>query len=389
MSTIQAPSDATEAQKNALQCRRTKLLRLAMLGFAAAGLTYAGWTLFFAGDFVTTENAYTAAESAQITPLIAGPVREVRVSDTQFVRAGDVLVLLDDTDAQLNVARAQSEVAHTERQVRELLGNDVNYAGQINLRSAQITAARSDLSRFNAAYEKALIDERRRHNLAAVGAISQEELTNAQTRLREAKAALDQAKASIRVAEAAYEAAKGARQANMALVEDGSLSSNPAVLMARAKLNQAKVNLERTVLRAPFDGVIAQRVVEIGQQVQLGARLMTVVPLDKIYVYANFKEGQLKRVHPGQSVELTADIYGDSVVYKGVVVGFAGGSGSAFSAIPAQNATGNWIKVVQRLPVRISLDRDQIMQHPLRVGLSMQVSVDVSGKDEPNSVAKR
>ncbi|KAB0482011.1 putative multidrug resistance protein EmrK [compost metagenome] len=386
MSTIQAPTDAT---KNTLQYRRKKLFRFAILGFGLVACAYAGWKFFFAGNFVTTENAYTAAESAQITPLIAGPVKEVRVSDTQFVKAGDVLVVLDDTDAQLNVAQALSEVARTERHVRELLGNDVNYAGQIDLRSAQIAAARSDLSRFTASYDKALVDERRRHNLAAVGAISQEELTNAQTRLREAQAALGQAKASIRVAEAAYEAAKGARQANLALVEDGSLNSNPAVLTARAKLGQAKVNLERTVLRAPFDGVIAQRVVEIGQQVQLGARLMTVVPIDKIYVDANFKEGQLQRVHPGQSVELTADIYGDNVIYKGVVVGFAGGSGSAFSAIPAQNATGNWIKVVQRLPVRISLDREQIMQHPLRVGLSMQVSVDVSDKSDQNAVVKR
>jgi membrane fusion protein (multidrug efflux system) len=386
MSTIQAPTDAT---KNTLQYRRKKLFRFAIFGFGLVACAYAGWKFFFAGNFVTTENAYTAAESAQITPLIAGPVKEVRVSDTQFVKAGDVLVVLDDTDAQLNVAQALSEVARTERHVRELLGNDVNYAGQIDLRSAQIAAARSDLSRFTASYDKALVDERRRHNLAAVGAISQEELTNAQTRLREAQAALGQAKASIRVAEAAYEAAKGARQANLALVEDGSLNSNPAVLTARAKLGQAKVNLERTVLRAPFDGVIAQRVVEIGQQVQLGARLMTVVPIDKIYVDANFKEGQLQRVHPGQSVELTADIYGDNVIYKGVVVGFAGGSGSAFSAIPAQNATGNWIKVVQRLPVRISLDREQIMQHPLRVGLSMQVSVDVSDKSDQNAVVKR
>lgn len=389
MSTIDAPSDPTEARKNAFQGRRKKLLRTAISVFAVGALAYAGWMFFFAGDVVTTENAYTAAESAQITPQIAGPVKEVRVSDTQFVKTGDVLVVLDDTDAQLSVKQAQSEVARTERQVRELLGNDVNYAGQINLRNAQISAARSDLSRFTASYEKALIDERRRHNLAAAGAISQEELTNAQTRLREAKAALDQAKASIRVAEAAYEAAKGARQANLALVEDGSLGSNPAVMMARAKLRQARVNLERTVLRAPFNGVIAERSVEIGQQVQLGARLMSVVPLDKIYVNANFKEGQLKRVQPGQPVELTADIYGDSVVYKGTVVGFAGGSGSAFSAIPAQNATGNWIKVVQRLPVRISLNRDEIIQHPLRVGLSMQVSIDVSGDRVPNVLVKQ
>ncbi|WP_434508532.1 HlyD family efflux transporter periplasmic adaptor subunit [Pseudomonas aeruginosa] len=168
-----------------------------------------------------------------------------------------------------------------------------------------------------------------------------------------------------------------------------TVDDNPAVLAAKARLDQARVNLERTVLRAPFDGVIAQRSVEIGQQVQTGVRLMTVVPIDRIYVDANFKEGQLQKVRPGQHVELTSDLYGSDVVYTGRVEGFAGGSGSAFAAIPAQNATGNWIKVVQRLPVRIWIDPEQLKQHPLRVGLSMEATVDLRDHGESQPVATR
>ncbi|MCS7815648.1 HlyD family efflux transporter periplasmic adaptor subunit, partial [Pseudomonas aeruginosa] len=334
-------------------------------------------------------NAYTAAEVAQITPLVAGPVKEVKVSDTQAVKAGDVLVILDDTDAKIAVAQAEADLARTQRQVRQLLGNDESLAGQVALRAAEIATARSDLTRVTAAYEKAVIDERRRQNLVEEGAVSKEELTNAQTQLREARAALEQAQAGVRAAEAAKEAASGARTANSALIVDSTVDDNPAVLAAKARLDQARVNLERTVLRAPFDGVIAQRSVEIGQQVQTGVRLMTVVPIDRIYVDANFKEGQLQKVRPGQHVELTSDLYGSDVVYTGRVEGFAGGSGSAFAAIPAQNATGNWIKVVQRLPVRIWIDPEQLKQHPLRVGLSMEATVDLRDHGESQPVATR
>ncbi|HEJ9885439.1 TPA: HlyD family efflux transporter periplasmic adaptor subunit, partial [Pseudomonas aeruginosa] len=359
------------------------------VGLVAIGVLYGAWALLFAGKSVTTDNAYTAAEVAQITPLVAGPVKEVKVSDTQAVKAGDVLVILDDTDAKIAVAQAEADLARTQRQVRQLLGNDESLAGQVALRAAEIATARSDLTRVTAAYEKAVIDERRRQNLVEEGAVSKEELTNAQTQLREARAALEQAQAGVRAAEAAKEAASGARTANSALIVDSTVDDNPAVLAAKARLDQARVNLERTVLRAPFDGVIAQRSVEIGQQVQTGVRLMTVVPIDRIYVDANFKEGQLQKVRPGQHVELTSDLYGSDVVYTGRVEGFAGGSGSAFAAIPAQNATGNWIKVVQRLPVRIWIDPEQLKQHPLRVGLSMEATVDLRDHGESQPVATR
>ncbi|CAL5243599.1 MULTISPECIES: HlyD family efflux transporter periplasmic adaptor subunit [Pseudomonas] len=384
------PQDSsTTPEASQKRAKRKRLVLIATVGLVAIGVLYGAWALLFAGKSVTTDNAYTAAEVAQITPLVAGPVKEVKVSDTQAVKAGDVLVILDDTDAKIAVAQAEADLARTQRQVRQLLGNDESLAGQVALRAAEIATARSDLTRVTAAYEKAVIDERRRQNLVEEGAVSKEELTNAQTQLREARAALEQAQAQVRAAEAAKEAASGARTANSALIVDSTVDDNPAVLAAKARLDQARVNLERTVLRAPFDGVIAQRSVEIGQQVQTGVRLMTVVPIDRIYVDANFKEGQLQKVRPGQHVELTSDLYGSDVVYTGRVEGFAGGSGSAFAAIPAQNATGNWIKVVQRLPVRIWIDPEQLKQHPLRVGLSMEATVDLRDHGESQPVATR
>jgi membrane fusion protein (multidrug efflux system) len=383
----QQSSAAPDASQQ--RAKRKRLVLIVTVGLVTIGLCYGVWELLFAGKSVTTENAYTAAEVAQITPLVAGPVKEVKVSDTQAVRTGEVLVVLDDTDARIAVAQAEADLARTKRQVGQLLGNDESLAGQVALRVAEIATAHSDLARATAAYEKAAIDERRRQNLVEEGAVSKEELTNAQTQLREARASMEQAQARIRAADAARNSASGARTANSALIADSTIEDNPAVLVAKARLDQARVNLERTVLRAPFDGIVAQRSVEIGQQVQSGVRLMTVVPIDRIYVDANFKEGQLQKVRPGQHAELTSDLYGSDVVYTGRVVGFAGGSGSAFSAIPAQNATGNWIKVVQRLPVRIQIDREQLKQHPLRVGLSMEATVDLRDRDESQPITAR
>ena len=207
--------------------------------------------------------------------------------------------------------------------------------------------------------------------------MSQQDMTDAETRLREAEATYREAEARVNVSKAANVAAGGARQANAALIADSTVDSHPDVRAAAARLEQARVNNSRTVLRAPVDGVVTQRAVDVGQQVQAGMRLMSVVPVTQIHVDANFKEGQLREVRPGQSVHLTSDLYGDDVVYDGQVQGIAGGSGSAFSAIPAQNATGNWIKVVQRVPVRIRLDPEQLARHPLRVGLSMKATVDL------------
>ena len=357
--------------------RKRMLLGLAgVLAFSAVG--YGVYLLVFAGRSVSTDNAYTNVEVAEITPQISGPVKQVNVVDTTAVHAGDVLVVLDDTDARIAVAHAEADLARAKRQVRQVMANDVNLGGQEDLRTAEIRAADADLARTTAVFDKATIDDKRRQNLVDGGAVSQQELTDAKAQLREAAAAVQQAQARVTVAHAAHSAASGARQANNALIVDTTVDTNPEVLAAAARLEQAKVDLSRTIIRAPADGIVTERAVDVGQQVQPGKRLMSVVPIDRIYVDANFKEGQLRNVRPGQAVSVTSDLYGDDVVYTGYVEGFAGGTGSAFSAIPAQNATGNWIKVVQRLPVRIRLDPKQLSQHALRVGLSMNVTVDLT-----------
>ncbi|EGU01150.1 HlyD family efflux transporter periplasmic adaptor subunit, partial [Acinetobacter baumannii] len=216
--------------------------------------------------------------------------------------------------------------------------------------------------------------------LAASGAVSKEELTKAQSAVETAKAGLELAKAGLAQATSSRKAAESTLAANEALIQGVSETSTPDVQVAQAHVEQAQLDLERTVIRAPVDGVITRRNIQVGQRVAPGTSMMMIVPLNDLYVDANFKESQLKKVRPGQPVTLTSDLYGDDVEYHGKVVGFSGGTGSAFALIPAQNATGNWIKVVQRLPVRIALDPKELAEHPLRVGLSMEAKVDLSAK---------
>lgn len=226
--------------------------------------------------------------------------------------------------------------------------------------------------------DRARLDLQRREALVASGSVSEEELTAARNAHSTALANYQAADAARAQAAANRTSAIGSRDANRALIETRAGADNPEVLAARAARDQARVDLERTVLRAPVDGIVSRRQVQVGQRVQAGAMLMIIVPIQAAYVDANFKEGQLKKVRPGQRVTLTSDLYGESVEYHGTVVGFSGGTGAAFAVVPAQNATGNWIKVVQRLPVRIRLDPRQLAEHPLRVGLSMTVDIDVS-----------
>jgi len=222
------------------------------------------------------------------------------------------------------------------------------------------------------------VDLTRREALSASGAVSGDELTQATNAFATAQANLQSAKAAQAQALAQKSAAVGERSVNKALFEGASVDANPEVAAARAKVEQAELNLQRTRITAPIDGVIARNDVQVGQQVQPGQLLMTIVPISSVYVTANFKEAQLRNVRLGQPAILTADLYGGSVKYHGKVVGIGGGTGAAFSLIPAQNATGNWIKVVQRLPVRIALEPQELQQHPLRVGLSMDADIDVS-----------
>ncbi|KVS41297.1 hemolysin D [Burkholderia vietnamiensis] len=366
------PADPVKKEK------RKKML-LAFGGvLVLIAVCYGVWLIFFAGKTVTTDDAYTAVEVADVTPLVSGPVKEVKVVNTQAVHAGDVLVVLDDTDAKIAVDQAEAELGRARRQVRQIMANDTALAGQFDLREAQIASAERDVARARAAYDKAVLDEKRRRNLVNGGAVSAQDFTNAQAALREATAALGQAEANLKAARAASVSAHGSQQANQALFLDSTIETNPIVVAAKARLDKARVDLDRTIIRAPVDGIVSQRAVDIGQHVQAGTRLMNIVPIQQIYVDANFKENQLRNVRPGQKAKLTSDLYGDDVEYDGWVEGFEGGSGSALSVIPAQNATGNWIKVVQRLPVRIHLDPEQLKKHPLRIGLSMEATVDVT-----------
>ncbi len=351
-----------KAADEAMKARRKKRLLALAITVLTVGTGYGAYDATYASKFIATDNAYTAAETASVTPAIGGIVREVRVTDTSFVHEGDVLITLDDIDARLALAQAEAELGRAQRRVRGYVANDDSLNAQMKARAEDVKRAQSD-------FERARIDLDRREKLAASGSVSGDELTKARNAFESAQAALAMTRSN-------YSAAVGARDANAVLIADATEHTNPEVILARARRDQAQVNLDRTVLRAPVDGVIAKRSVQVGQQVQAGSPVLVIVPLAEVHVDANFKEGQLERVRIGQPVEVTSDLYGSAVKYHGTVVGLAGGTGSTFAAIPAQNATGNWIKVVQRVPVRIRLDRAELEANPLQVGLSMEATID-------------
>jgi membrane fusion protein (multidrug efflux system) len=370
--------DLADAEQAAIKAKRKKLFTGFAAGIALIGGSYYAMDALVWSNHAVTDNAYVGADVAQVTPLIGGPVREVLVQDTQQVRRGDVLVRLDDTDARIAVAQAEANLASAIRKVQGLEATDTGLDAQIAARTADEARAQAQIASAQADVEKARIDLQRRQELASSGAVSGDELTTARNAFNTATASFRAAQAARAQAAATRNAAIGDRNANRALIANTTVDNNPEVLAARAALAQARVDLERTVLRAPIDGVVSKRQVQVGQRVQPGAMLMVVVPVQAAYVDANFKEVELKKVKPGQPVKLTSDLYGEDVEFHGKVAGFSGGTGAAFALVPAQNATGNWIKVVQRLPVRIQLDPKELKQHPLRVGLSMNVDVDVS-----------
>lgn len=358
--------------------RKRWLGRLAVV-LAAIGLGWGVWYLLVGRNFVTTDNAYVNAQIAQVTPLVAGPATEVLVRDTQQVKAGDVLVRLDQADARIALAQAEADLVAARRRFRQTLANNTALAAQVDTSGAGLTQAQAQYRTAQAEHEKARIDLQRREAVAASGAVSGEELTQARKAFATTLAALDAARGAINEASSSRRAAQGQLAANTALVSGLSEETDPAVLAAIARRDAAQLNLDRTEIRAPIAGVVSKLQVQIGQRLNPGQTIMTIVPLADVYVEANFKESQLRRVRIGMPAELTADLYGSSVSYRGKVVGFSGGTGSSMAVIPAQNATGNWIKVVQRLPVRIELDPADLKRHPLRVGLSMEVEIDVSG----------
>jgi len=298
-----------------------------------------------------TEDAYVAGHLVQITPQVTGTVRKVMYDDTDVVKKGDVLVALDDSDFQLAYERAQNELIQAIRQNKQQTAVNSKAKAQVLLRKAELAKAQADL--------------RRREALSGTDAISGEELSHA-------RAAVVQAQAALKAVEAEETSAQAVLGNNI------PLRQQPAVQTAISHIKDAWLNLQRTQIRAPMNGQIAKRNVQVGQRIAQGSPMMAVVPLSNLWVDANFKESQLRQMKIGQPVEMTADLYGNKVVYHGRVMGLSAGTGSAFSLLPTQNATGNWIKVVQRVPVRIQLDPQQLIENPLRIGLSATVKVNVS-----------
>jgi membrane fusion protein (multidrug efflux system) len=359
--------------------RRKRLFAIFAVVLVALAIAIAVWQLVFAWRSVSTDNAYVGADVAMVTPLVSGQVTEVAVADTAQVRAGDVIVRIDDADARMSLARAEAELAQAERRFRQTSATGQSLTAQAAARGSDIVGAQARLQVAQANFARAKVDYDRRRKLSATGAVSGDELTAATNAFESARANLALAQAEVVQARSTSQAAVRDAAANRALTAGTDEAHSPEVLAARAARDMARLELERTVIRAPITGVVTRRQVQIGQRIAAGAPLMTIVPIDRLYVDANFKEGQLKRVRPGQAVELTSDLYGGDVVYHGKVIGISGGTGAAFALIPAQNATGNWIKVVQRLPVRVAIDPRELAAHPLRVGLSMDATIDVSG----------
>ena len=360
-----APSTGTGPRPSS----RRKGLTLVAAATAAAALAWGGWHWVVARHYESTDNAYVAGNVVQITPQVGGTVVRIGADDTDYVQAGQTLVQLDPADALVALAQAESQLAQSARQTRTLYANNAPLAAQVAQREAELLRLQADAAR-------ARHDVERRRPLLATGAVGQEEFDHATAQATAARNAAGAAEAALRAAKAQLAAAQ-------AQTQGASAEDFPAVMAAAAKVREAYLALQRTRLVSPVSGHVAKRGVQLGQRVAAGTPLMTVVDLQGLWVDANFKESQLAPLRIGQKAELTADVYGEQTRYEGTVVGLGAGTGAAFSLLPAQNATGNWIKVVQRVPVRIRLAPEALAQHPLRVGLSMEIKVDVRDQDGP------
>ena len=339
-------------------------------GVVVLGLiSYFAYHALIGRHFEATDNAYVNANIVQITPLVGGTVRAIYADDTDFVKAGQPLVSLDPADAKVALDQATSQLAQTVREVRTLYANNGTFESQIKSREADVARAQSELSRLQS-------DVARRQPLLVSGAVGKEELSHAESLVTSARS-------SLVAAQSAVQSARDQLNANQVLTDGTDPAQHPNVQRAASRVHEAYLGLRRAELVSPVDGWVARRSVQLGQRVAAGSPLMAVVGLQQVWVDANFKEGQVAKLRIGQTTKLIADVYGDKVEFSGKIVGLSAGTGAAFALLPAQNATGNWIKVVQRVPVRISLDPKQVAEHPLRVGLSMNVTVDVqdqSGK---------
>lgn len=349
-----AEDKATPLQ-NSHVSKRNKLIMIALSTFIMLGiLALAYWTIFLQYK-ESTDDAYVMGNVVQITPQVAGTIITITADDTDFVKAGSTLVLLDSTDAKLGFDRARAQLAQTVRQTRHLV--------------ISTTELRANLALNKVALDKAKLDLARRYQLLKTDSITPEEL--------------DHTRLAVTSAQAAYKIALEKLKGNQALWLEPELAKHPAILATAASVREAYLALKRTKIVSPINGYLARRAAQIGQRVNIGQNLLSVVSLDDVWVEANFKEAQLAHIRIGQAVKLTADLYGGQVTYHGKVAGLSVGTGSAFALLPAQNATGNWIKVVQRVPVRIALNKSDLKKHPLRIGLSMTVEVDTQDQNGP------
>lgn len=355
--------------------RKTQLLIFTLLLLAVAGVVLFLYFTKWQYD-VTTEDAYVSGNQVQVTSQITGTVQAIGVNDTDVVKAGQMLVSLDQADNTLALETAKAQLKTAIRQFHTQAATVQQAdAGVIQAQSA-MNEINSQIAAAQVALQAAQSDYQRRVALMPMNAVSKEEVQHAQDAVAKAKTQLDAAVAKQVTAKQAIANAQAQKQVTQATLGNKDVLGQPAVQAAITNIQNAWLNLSRTQVTAPIDGQIARRNVQLGQKISAGSPLMFIVPLHNLWVDANFKESQLKDIRIGQAVELTSDIYGDKVIYHGKVMGLSAGTGSAFSVLPAQNATGNWIKVTQRVPVRITLDEQEVTKNPLRVGLSMHAKID-------------
>lgn len=354
MATAENTQASEHSQNNNPRKRKVMLLALTVI-VILGGLGVWGWHELYGRWNESTDDAYVNGNVVEITPQVTGTVVSIGADDGDLVREGQVLVQFDPNDAEVGLQSAQANLARTVRQVRGLYSNVDGMRAQVNAQEAEVQKAQENYNR--------------RRNLAAGGAISQEELSHARDDLTSAQNALANARQQLKT--------------TSALVDDTVVSSHPDVQAAAAQLRQAYLANARSTLIAPVTGYVAKRTVQLGQRVQPGTALMAVIPLDQLWIDANFKETQLRDMRIGQPVEIETDLYGSDVKYSGTVDSLGAGTGSAFALLPAQNATGNWIKIVQRVPVRIHVNAEELARHPLRVGLSTEVNVNLRDQSGP------
>ncbi len=352
------PAAAPVAPKNS---KRKRALGIVAFVLVVGLVSWLAYYFLYARWHQDTDDAYVQGNVVSIVPQTMGTVVSIDADDGMKVEAGQVLVHLDANDAQVSYDQSVANLAGTVRQVRGLYSS--------------VDAGQSDLRAREVAVSQARADVARRSGLVASGAVSSEELAHARDVLAAAEAALGSSRGNL--------------SRSRALVDATTLSKQPQVQVAASQLRQAYLNLQRAAIVAPVSGYVAKRQVQLGQRVQPGTTLMTIVPLEQVWVEANFKETQLGHMRIGQPVEVHADLYGSDVEYTGRIAALGLGTGSSFSLLPAQNASGNWIKIVQRVPVRIELDPKQLADHPLRLGLSMSVDVTVRDQAGPSLAAAR